>query len=366
MNVPKRATFVDTSRLSGQESIPPDRGTSISVVMSTYNGEHLLEPQLSSIMQQRRPPDEVVIRDDGSSDRTREVLIRFRDAASFPVTLIFGENLGFADSFLQAALSANSQYIAFCDQDDVWQADKLLVCCSIIDRYQPTMIAHAHYLAGDVGASQKNRCSQNARKDGISVPGELSFFWYQLGCCTVAHRDLVLPIARMAYFSPQLALRPRQGHDMLVGRLANFAGSIYFEGRALVSWVRHSQAHSGLPVEDRSITKSLTRLVAHRPSIDSYTNLLHRYEQCPPKARTSVYEEALSRMKLSVEDLSKVFEVRELIYTGRTRMIRSSALLRLAAKGGYCSLSRGGLGIRSMLADSASLIRPNKGSLSNT
>lgn len=49
-----------------------------SVAMSTYNGEHFLAEQLSSICAQTRPVDEIVVSDDGSSDGTLRILDDFR------------------------------------------------------------------------------------------------------------------------------------------------------------------------------------------------------------------------------------------------------------------------------------------------
>ena len=55
----------------------------ISVAMCTFNGARFLRAQLESIARQRRPPDELVICDDGSSDGSVEILREFAAGASF-------------------------------------------------------------------------------------------------------------------------------------------------------------------------------------------------------------------------------------------------------------------------------------------
>jgi glycosyltransferase involved in cell wall biosynthesis len=98
----------------------------ISVAMSTFDGELHLREQLESIAAQTRPPDEVVVCDDGSSDETRELLEQFVGGAPFVVRLNFNQrNLGSNKSFAQAINLCEGDIIALCDQDDVWHPEKL-------------------------------------------------------------------------------------------------------------------------------------------------------------------------------------------------------------------------------------------------
>jgi glycosyltransferase involved in cell wall biosynthesis len=55
----------------------------ISIAMATYNGERLLEEQLRTLSEQVRLPDEVVVCDDASTDRTAEILAQFARRARF-------------------------------------------------------------------------------------------------------------------------------------------------------------------------------------------------------------------------------------------------------------------------------------------
>jgi glycosyltransferase involved in cell wall biosynthesis len=94
--------------------------------MCTFNGADFLPAQLQSIIAQSRPPDELVVCDDGSSDNTRILLEKFAAESSFPVSLHFNErNLGSVKNFEKAIGLCTSEVIALCDQDDVWRSDKL-------------------------------------------------------------------------------------------------------------------------------------------------------------------------------------------------------------------------------------------------
>jgi glycosyltransferase involved in cell wall biosynthesis len=94
--------------------------------MCTFNGAEFLPAQWGSILGQSRRPDEIVVCDDGSSDQTRELLEKFAQESSIPVTLRFNENnLGSVKNFEQATRLCTGEIIALSDQDDVWRSDKL-------------------------------------------------------------------------------------------------------------------------------------------------------------------------------------------------------------------------------------------------
>jgi len=101
-------------------------GMRISVGMCTFNGAEFLPGQLESIAQQTRPPDELIICDDASTDATRDVLQLFAQNSQFPVSLYFSdENVGSVKNFERATGLCTGDVIALSDQDDVWRADKL-------------------------------------------------------------------------------------------------------------------------------------------------------------------------------------------------------------------------------------------------
>jgi Glycosyltransferases involved in cell wall biogenesis len=106
-----------------------DKGT-ISILMGTYNGEKYLEQQLQSIAVQTYKDWKLIVSDDGSTDRTRELIEKF--AQQFPdnkVILLTGPGKGFAANFysLLNRNDINSEFYAFCDQDDIWIENKLEV-----------------------------------------------------------------------------------------------------------------------------------------------------------------------------------------------------------------------------------------------
>jgi len=115
----------------------------ISVAMATYNGADFLEEQLLSLTSQTILPHELWVTDDGSSDETLDILENFFKYAPFQVRVIQNhKRLGYGRNFLKAASLCGSNYVAFCDQDDVWHENKLEKVQMIINQMSPEIIVH--------------------------------------------------------------------------------------------------------------------------------------------------------------------------------------------------------------------------------
>ena len=98
----------------------------ISVAMCTYNGERYVREQLQSIAAQTLHPAEMVICDDGSTDRTLALIAEFVPTVDFDVKIVRNKvNLGSTKNFEQAIGLCCGELIALCDQDDVWHPAKL-------------------------------------------------------------------------------------------------------------------------------------------------------------------------------------------------------------------------------------------------
>lgn len=105
----------------------------ITVLMSTYNGEKYIKEQIDSILNQQEVDIRLLVRDDGSTDDTLEILNYYKKTYK-NVDWYSGNNLGAGKSFYQLVLDApDSEYYAFADQDDVWDYNKMSVALSKIN-----------------------------------------------------------------------------------------------------------------------------------------------------------------------------------------------------------------------------------------
>jgi Glycosyl transferase family 2 len=92
----------------------------VTAVVRSYNRAAYLGEALDSVLGQTRPPDQVVVVDDGSTDTTPDVL------AGYPVEVIRLEHTGNPAVVLNAGLrAAQGDLVALLDSDDVWLPDKL-------------------------------------------------------------------------------------------------------------------------------------------------------------------------------------------------------------------------------------------------
>ena len=111
--------MIDASKLKARSNV--------TIVLSTFNGSAYLQQQLDSLYAQTYPNIRIMVRDDGSSDTTQRILER--EQSQERIELVAGyDNLGSALSFfelLRAAAATNTEFVAFCDQDDVWLPEKL-------------------------------------------------------------------------------------------------------------------------------------------------------------------------------------------------------------------------------------------------
>lgn len=105
----------------------------VSVVLCTYNGEKYIREQLESILNQTYPVYEVVIQDDKSTDDTVDIIKEYESKYSFVKLFINDNNKGFCQNFLSAYLLASGDYILSCDQDDIWDNNKVNILVNSIE-----------------------------------------------------------------------------------------------------------------------------------------------------------------------------------------------------------------------------------------
>jgi glycosyltransferase involved in cell wall biosynthesis len=117
--------------------------------MATYNGADYVAEQLKSILGQRLPPSEIVIGDDQSSDGPAQVVADIARSSPVPIHLVVNTTrLGHADNFLQTAVRATGDLIAFADQDDVWLPEKLSRAVPAFDDPAVSLWVHDRTMVG--------------------------------------------------------------------------------------------------------------------------------------------------------------------------------------------------------------------------
>lgn len=102
--------------------------------MCTCNGSRFVADQLETIAAQTRPPCELIVCDDDSTDATIQIVESFAKRAPFPVRLARnGRRLGSTKNFEKAICLCRGDLIALCDQDDLWGTTKLQSMAQILE-----------------------------------------------------------------------------------------------------------------------------------------------------------------------------------------------------------------------------------------
>lgn len=100
----------------------------ISVALCTYNGENYIEEQLRSILEQSVSVDEIVVCDDGSTDNTIDIADKVLTSGGISYRILKNEkSLGVSNNFLKALKMSTGDYVFTCDQDDIWDVNKVKV-----------------------------------------------------------------------------------------------------------------------------------------------------------------------------------------------------------------------------------------------
>jgi glycosyltransferase involved in cell wall biosynthesis len=178
----------------------------ISVLVDTYNQERYIEQAIVSVLEQDFPSDdyEIVVVDDGSTDRTPEIIRKFAPR----VRILRKENGGQASSFNAAVPELRGEIIAFLDGDDWFAPAKLSAVWEEFEKNpQAGGVAHGYYEFHEDSKETKIRApeSHNFLNLTTAVAASDALAWWQflvVGSLTVRRQVLrqLLPISEELIF----------------------------------------------------------------------------------------------------------------------------------------------------------------------
>ena len=203
------------------------------VLMSTYNGEKYLEEQIMSILNQKEVFTEIYIRDDGSKDKTIDIIRRIQRCYPDRIEYEEGENLGYKRSFLKALASAKeSDFYAFSDQDDYWLEEK---CIRAIEKIKGSN--YELYCSAQILTDEKlNEIGMKSFSDvNPTIEGE--FTRHRLPGCTFIFsnkvRKMAIPFANLKLEDDRMP-----SHDMIISCLALSIGDLYIDNTPYIMYRR--------------------------------------------------------------------------------------------------------------------------------
>ena len=209
----------------------------VSIVLSAYNGERFLKEQLDSLVAQTLQPDEVLIVDDCSTDGTFKLIEQYiakHELSGWSVRRN-ASNRGWIANFRTLLLEATGDYIFPCDQDDIWNPEKLLTMVATMEE-----CPHLNLLACLVAPFYEDG-SQKTYVDSSSVGDQLleiprfnpSLLYITRPGCAFCLRSSFVRSAE-PYWDETYP------HDSLLWDLAAITNTIGLLNEPLISFRRHS------------------------------------------------------------------------------------------------------------------------------
>lgn len=199
----------------------------ISIAMTTFNGQKFLIEQIDSLINQTYPNLEIIICDDNSTDQTLQILNQYKNDN----IKIFknDKNLGFVKNFEKAILLCNGEYIALCDQDDIWMCDKIE---TLFNNIEDNLLICSGYSIIDENANKvKNILLKDIEKyDYKKYKDILLMRNFVTGCTVLFKKDLLkkaLPIPENVY------------HDRWLGFFAARENKLKVFTKPLIFYRRH-------------------------------------------------------------------------------------------------------------------------------
>lgn len=215
----------------------------ISVAMATYNGQKYIEGQLLSIINQTQQIDEIIIVDDKSSDDTVKIIKKFIiENNAYNIVLIQNdENLGYRRNFKKAMSIAKGDYVFLCDQDDIWEKNKVEEMIKLISANPQILVLASSFVLIDgksniIGSDSNNNHGLYIRKvkkeTMVSVPFNdmLKHNAFQ-GCSLVIRKSI--NILFQSCFTDEIY------HDSLINLLASMQNGLYFYNKELFRYRIH-------------------------------------------------------------------------------------------------------------------------------
>lgn len=144
----------------------------VSVILPVYNGERFIREAVESIWKQTSPPGEIIVVDDGSSDRSKIVIEQLKSQSPIPFIHIQQENKGSAVARNVAVRAASGDVISFIDVDDIWEKDYLEIQLSHLNHTDSPGFVICHFLSfldKDVDG-ESNEKPYWVREDHLKIP----------------------------------------------------------------------------------------------------------------------------------------------------------------------------------------------------
>lgn len=264
----------------------------VQVLLSAYNGKKYIKEQIESILNQENVEVFLKIRDDGSTDGTKEIV---KEMAMKNKNIIFyeGENLGPARSFMELVEKAGEfDYYAFADQDDVWKKEKLI---SAINKLEKSKNMPCLYISAlEVVDKNLNTIEIKKVTGNFTFEGEI-IKNFATGCTMVFNKKLCNIINS---YCPKYIIM----HDSWITRICYaIGGNVIIDENSYIKYRQHEDNVVGYNYEGfKKLKKQLK--IAFRDNVAMRVNIAKELKNGYENMLTKEAKEVINKLIIYQKD----------------------------------------------------------------
>ena len=242
----------------------------VAILLSSYNGEKYIFELLDSLANQSYKKFDLIIRDDGSSDKTREIVSLYKSKNTISIIVLENDEnqevaeLSLSSSFFKLVKFANNyekyEFFMFCDQDDIWHENKIETMVDVISkeaalRVGQPILAHSDLdLINEKGDSLYSSFWEwqniNPYRNSTS---RLLIQNTVTGCATIMNRELSMMLEE----GPNLYY-----HDHRAALIASLQGAVIPISESLIDYRQHGKNVSGAGGVDLGFFKKTIYIIS--------------------------------------------------------------------------------------------------------
>lgn len=281
----------------------------ISVLVATYNGEKYICEQLNSILNQELKVDEVIICDDCSTDNTVDIINKFiSDNKLYNWSIIVNEvNMGWKKNFIYNMRFITGDIVFFCDQDDIWDTDKVKIMSNIM-KEKSEILALSCYVrlidekGNDLPLIKKVVANGKDTQKVYKYNFDKNFIYSSVAGCTMCIRRQLYDLIKdkdLFYTS----------HDSLFWQLAILNEGAYNIDKVLLSYRVHSTNATNANknnIGKTSMEKRIFELKNLYMKCKEFLNIIESCEFCEEKSlKKEILHKSMQLLNFRMEFLEK-------------------------------------------------------------
>lgn len=242
-------------------------------MMATYNGERYLKEQLDSLINQSFKNWELIVSDDCSTDKTEQILKKYKEKEPRIIKIItnkkyHGPYANFFNvlNYVKVELKdKNYDYFFYCDQDDIWDKNKLFLQIEKISQYKDIpAFCYCDLRICDINCNDTgDKMSNHIRVPFIKNPYNIFFKEQYVWGTTICHNKKLWDLMNIPVVS---SVKNNMTHDSYISKYATLYAKITYVPQALVYYRRIGNNVSETP-HTYTIKQAFLKLITKAPKM---------------------------------------------------------------------------------------------------